>query len=136
MKKEKGFTLIELVVVLVIVGILSVSGIVIYRGYVKESISTEGKTLIAEVSAAEEIYFSRRGNYLAVAETRENAALGVDTKRNKYFRRWSVSTLLINGGDSFIVTTESSEDGAILKRTGSQVQAYDKTIDDNNDYSN
>ena len=45
-KAKKGFTLVELVIVIVIVGILSVISVPIYRGYVEKAIMTEGKVLI------------------------------------------------------------------------------------------
>ena len=43
-KTKKGFTLVELVIVIVIVGILSVISVPIYRGYVEHYSELEAKT--------------------------------------------------------------------------------------------
>ena len=43
--KRKGFTLVELVIVIVIVGILSIVAVPIYRGYTRKAMATEGKAL-------------------------------------------------------------------------------------------
>ena len=45
-KSKKGFTLVELVIVIVIVGILSVISVPIYRGYVDRAMRTEGEVLL------------------------------------------------------------------------------------------
>ena len=52
-KTKKGFTLVELVIVIVIVGILSVISVPIYRGYVDKAKFTEGNILVNAIAKAE-----------------------------------------------------------------------------------
>ena len=49
-KHSKGFTLIELIIVIVIVGILALVSVPIYNGYVKNARSSEGRALVGAVS--------------------------------------------------------------------------------------
>ena len=57
MKKKfsKGFTLVEILVVLVIVAILAGLAFVSYRGYVDKGYTTEAELLLKEVSGASEM---------------------------------------------------------------------------------
>lgn len=58
MKKQSGFTLIELMVVLAIIALLAVAGLAAYVGYVKQArdtarisdLSTINKALLAEIT--------------------------------------------------------------------------------------
>lgn len=86
MNKNNGFTMTELIIALIIVGILALIAIPAYRGYVKRGIATEGKALLGEVNAAQQIYYSRNGKYFAGTSGQNYAAsFGVDARRNKYF---------------------------------------------------
>ena len=58
MRKTKGFTLVELVIVIVIVGILSIVAVPIYRGYTRKAMATEGKALLGAIQTAQKIYFA------------------------------------------------------------------------------
>jgi prepilin-type N-terminal cleavage/methylation domain-containing protein len=52
--KSKGFTLVELVIVIVIIGILSIIAIPIYRSYIEKARLSQ-TNFVAEQSSAEEI---------------------------------------------------------------------------------
>ena len=84
MKNKKGFSLVELIIAIVIVGILSVVSIPVYRNYVKKSMESEGMTMLAEISAAEDIYYTKNKSYTTSA-----SALGVNFSRNKYYTSFS-----------------------------------------------
>lgn len=60
-KNKKGFTLIELIIVIVIIGILSTVSVPIYRKYITEATMTEGYTLLGAVARAEIIYANTKG---------------------------------------------------------------------------
>ncbi len=88
MKAIKGFTLVELVIVIVIVGILSIIAVPVYRGYTKKAMATEGKALLGVVLRAQRVYFSEFNRFITSAQS---GALGVDTRTNKYFTTFSVT---------------------------------------------
>jgi len=56
MEKKKGFTLIELMVVILIVGILAAVAIPILRGRVESAKWTEGKAMIGSIGTAIRAY--------------------------------------------------------------------------------
>jgi prepilin-type N-terminal cleavage/methylation domain-containing protein len=106
MSKKLGFTLTELIIALVILVILALVAIPVYRGYVKKGIATEGKALLGEINAAQQIYYSRHGKYYAgTAGQQMGASFGVDARRNKYFTSYYVTT----SGDTFDAVTSSKE---------------------------
>ena len=103
-KKAKGFTLIELVVVIIIVGILSIVAVPIYRGYTRKAMATEGKTLLGTVQTAEKLYFTEFANFKVISQTNFDEGLDVDARPNKYFTGFSVTT----SGNQFTATTSGS----------------------------
>jgi type IV pilus assembly protein PilE len=61
--KVAGFTLIELVVAMVIVGIIAAIAIPSYSNYVRQSRRTEAKTALLDLASLEERYFSTANVY-------------------------------------------------------------------------
>ena len=59
--QKKGFTLVELVIVIVIVGILSLVSIPIYRGYIEKARFTEAFTTLRAIADANITYFLEKG---------------------------------------------------------------------------
>jgi len=84
-KNKKGFTLVELVIVIVIVGILSVISVPIYRGYVEKAMMTEGQVLIGAIGKAELAYHVEHGYFLSTNWTEYSPELDIDAGANKYF---------------------------------------------------
>jgi len=66
--RKKGFTLIELMVVVIIVGILAAVAIPIFRGQTKRAIAAEGEALLGSVRTAELVYYAEHGTYLDVSD--------------------------------------------------------------------
>ncbi len=71
-----GFTLIELMIVVAIVGILAVIGLVGYRKIVLVSKLTEAKNVISGVRIAQESYKVERGTYANITGARCPAGAG------------------------------------------------------------
>ena len=105
MKSMKGFTLVELVIVIVIVGILSVVAVPVYKGYTKKAMATEGKALLGAVNTSQKVYFAEFSNF---AQSDEAGALDVDAATNKYF----TSFALTGTATTFTVTTSGTSGAA------------------------
>ncbi|MCL2484828.1 MAG: prepilin-type N-terminal cleavage/methylation domain-containing protein [Endomicrobia bacterium] len=91
MKKAKGFTLVELIIVLVIICVLTIIAVPMYKSNTRRAMATEGKALLALVNTAQKIHFAEHGSFLAVPETSVNTDLDIDARGNKYFTSFSVT---------------------------------------------
>ena len=106
MKKTKGFTLVELVIVIVIVGILAIVAVPIYRGYTRKAMASEGKSLLGSVQTSQKIYYAENGDFYEVNDTSYDAVLDVDARANKYFTSYLVVADNTVGSKQFTATTE------------------------------
>ncbi len=66
-KRRGGFTLIELMIVVAIIGILAAIAIPNFVRFQLRSKSSEGKTNLAGIRTAQESYFAEYGNYVPAA---------------------------------------------------------------------
>ena len=66
-KSQKGFTLIELMIVVAIIGILAAIAIPNFVRFQLKAKTSEGKVNVAAIRTAEEAYFSEFGSYVAGA---------------------------------------------------------------------
>lgn len=62
-RKSSGFTIVELLIVIVIIGILAALVIVVYNGLQSRARDTQRKTDIAHIAKAVEAYYAVNGNY-------------------------------------------------------------------------
>jgi type IV pilus assembly protein PilE len=63
MKKERGLTLIELLIVIVIVGILAAVAIPTYTGYTQRGRRADAKTALEQLRASQEVFRAENGRY-------------------------------------------------------------------------
>jgi prepilin-type N-terminal cleavage/methylation domain-containing protein len=111
MKQKNGFTLVEIIIIIVIVGILSIIGISTYNGYVKRSIATEGRNLLGDINTGQQSYYYRKGKYYSGGSNEQySAILGVDARNNKYFTSYSPVSVK---SDSFIYRTNTYDGKAL-----------------------
>lgn len=63
MKKQKGFTLIELMIVVVIVAILAAIAIPSYQSHIEKTRRADAKEALTRIAAAQERYFFTNNSY-------------------------------------------------------------------------
>jgi prepilin-type N-terminal cleavage/methylation domain-containing protein len=65
-RSRRGFTLIESMIVVVVIGILSLLAIVAYRAWIRTSYMAEAQDMISHIRSAEESFRAENGAYLDV----------------------------------------------------------------------
>ncbi len=95
MNKTKGFTLVELIIVIVIVSILSMVAVPVYKRNVKKAMGTEAKALIGAILTAEKVYYAEYDTYRYTNRfddthgiINRDRLLDIDSRANKYFTGW------------------------------------------------
>ena len=63
LRNERGFTMVEMMVVLIIIAVLIAGGIKFYLGYIENSKVTKAKAQISTMQAALDTYFAENGIY-------------------------------------------------------------------------
>jgi prepilin-type N-terminal cleavage/methylation domain-containing protein len=67
--RSRGFTLVELMIVVVVLGILAALAMVGYRRYVAKARSSEAVAMLAEMSSKEQLYFLEFAQYLPLVNS-------------------------------------------------------------------
>jgi prepilin-type N-terminal cleavage/methylation domain-containing protein len=123
-KSVKGFSLIEIMVVIIIIGVLAVIAVPLYRSYVNGAIAEEGKSLVNAVAAAEMNYFSQNNKCLGVeppssggqAGTAQDP-LGINATQNMYFTTYEALTTANPSSNDFRIDTTYTSGSLVIDVT-------------------
>jgi type IV pilus assembly protein PilE len=74
-KKTSGFTLIELMIAIVIVGVLAAIALPAYQDYIKKSRRAEAAAVLTEAAQRLEVFYSQNGRYCAASDCAAIAAV-------------------------------------------------------------
>lgn len=102
---KKGFTLIELVTVIVIIGVLVSFSVPVYTRAMERARDNEPKTNLMLIQAAEKIYQAEEGAYYGSSDV---AAINTNLHLNLNTNFWNYS---ISGGGANFTATASRDAG-------------------------
>lgn len=74
-RKDKGFTMVEMMVVLIIIAVLIGVGVKAYTGYIVNSRVAKGKAQISTMQAALDSYFAENGRYPSTLAELQNCGI-------------------------------------------------------------
>ena len=75
-KKNHAFTLVELMIVVVIVGILAAVALGMYRGYTRKAMATEAETSLGTIATSLRVVFAEKSAYDGIAGVGATIAAG------------------------------------------------------------
>ena len=94
---QQGFTLIEVMIVVAIIGILAAIAYPSYDEYVKRGNRTEGQAFLGDVAARQERYFSQNNKYItAVGDIAKLGLSNANSPTSKY--TLAIATVANDGG--------------------------------------
>ena len=99
--KNQGFTLVELLIVIVIIAILTVVSLVAYNGLQNQAKTSAAKSTVDTVAKKAELYNTEEGKY----PTQLSDLTTADTKKSYYIAAANVTEL---GSDAFGSSTPTT----------------------------
>ena len=83
-KASRGFTLIEMMIVVVILGILASIAFPSYQEHVRRGYRAEGQAFLNDVAARQERYFSQNNLYVTAVDKVGMLGMTVDSPTKRY----------------------------------------------------
>jgi type IV pilus assembly protein PilA len=113
--RESGFTLIELMIVVAIIGILAAIAIPQYTAYTARSQASEAMSLGGPLKTAMSEYYQNNGDWPA-----DNAAANVKAA-GKYTGKYVESATVSKSGSNGVITFKMASTGVAKKLQGKEI---------------
>lgn len=105
-QNQKGFSLVELMIVLVIIGILAAVGVPIYSANVSKAKMSEADATLGTIRTSLRVYYAENGVYPTVAADTPVGSAGISVKATeldgKYFTNTSYT--LVSTDSTYTIT--------------------------------
>jgi len=95
MKKEKGLTLIELLIVILIIGILAAIAVPMYTSFLQRGRRADAKTALLQVRASQEMWRGENGGYSVSVAQLQNTMGAPPTTISPYYT-WGYTVINAN----------------------------------------
>jgi prepilin-type N-terminal cleavage/methylation domain-containing protein len=139
-RNQRGFTLVELMIVVIIVGILAAVAIPMYQGATERAKASEAVAALGTIRGAMRVYYAEHGTYVisGVADGDQVTASGVlDVSDNDLLGRYfSTECYTFNGVPTAAAFSITCDGSASTASNASEVASIVRTIDQNGDVTN
>jgi type IV pilus assembly protein PilE len=106
--KQHGFTLIEMMIVVVIAAILASIAFPSYQEYVRRANRAEGQAFLQDVSARQERYLAQNNAYITAHDTADLQKLGLTNNLSETSKYTLTITAPNDSGGYLLTATPSS----------------------------